>query len=610
MSIGLLLGGTVVVVAVLYWLKPPPRHMVVPSKLLWDRLLKEKRRSTLLDRLRWWISLMIALAIGLSVAAAMGRPERSSGGDIARMTIVIDNSVTMAARAADGFTRWEHAVALARGLLEEGSVDGEFLILYTSGQAPSREAGDRRAALDVLDDLRVSFGASSRFPAPIEADDPLYFISDGVTVDDAPAGAEVISVYGPADNVGITAFEVGSVPSAPLEYQAFLQVTNASLRPKEVSIRLSGAGEGGLRETITLEAGETRGRTVDLGAFERGPVRAAVTTDGDAFAADDLAFAFLPVRRRTRIALVSPGSVYLQSALAGEPRLVVTSLRPQDFTGEVRADLYIFDRWAPQDPPPGPALLFLPPNVGWLAPTVAVLTAPEVSGWDAAHPLMRFVSLDDLRVDRAVRLGVGPGGTNAAHPQGVPEGADVANASVDGRVVIGTPELPLMIASEAPPRIIRAAFALEDSNFPLQPAFPIFLSNVLSWMMDEQSAIRRDPGRVEVALADAEVTDLAGDPVATSQASGRTVFEAYQPGLYTVTSGNRRIRVAVGITDRDRTAINASVFSPADRATAPPATLRLAGEQAARAELWVVLLSIATLLVIVEWFTYHRRWTV
>ncbi len=605
---GLILRGTAAAVAVLYWLKPPPPRMVVPSRLLWNRLLKEKRRSTFLDRLRWWISLMIALTIGLSVAAAMGRPEFSwAGGDIPRMTIVMDNSATMATRALGGFTRWEHAVALARGLLQRGSVDGEFLVLDTSGQAPSRDPGDRRSALEILDGLSVSLGASSQFPTPVVADGPLYFISDGVMIDDVPAEAEVISVYDPADNVGITAFEVGSVPSAPLEYQAFLEITNASLGPKEVSVRLSGAGEVGLRETVTLRAGESRGLTIDLSSFDRGPVRVAVITDGDAFAADDLAFAFLPVRSRTRIALVSPGSVYLQSALADEPRLRVNSLTPGEYDESVRADLYIFDRWAPEEPPPGPALLFLPPNVGWLAPTVAVLTSPAVSGWDPDHPLMRFVSLEDLRVDRAVRF---VGAAGAPGGAGAPAGPGTTGTSSDVEVIVGTTELPLMIAAEVPQKIIRVAFALEDSNFPLQPAFPIFLSNVLSWMMDERGALLRSPGRVEVPLPEAEVTDLEGAEIAASQVSGRTVFVAEEPGLYTVAAGPRRLRVAVSLADRERTAVNASSFSPDDRATAPLAALRLAGEKAGGSELWVVLLAVATSLVIVEWFTYHRRWTV
>ena len=106
---GALLGTTVATVVFLYWLKPPPQRVVVSSTLLWDRLLKEKRRNTLLDRLRWWLSLMLALIIALSVASGMGRPELSSpGSDVRNITVVIDNSATMATRTADGFTRWEH----------------------------------------------------------------------------------------------------------------------------------------------------------------------------------------------------------------------------------------------------------------------------------------------------------------------------------------------------------------------------------------------------------------------------------------------------------------------------------------------------------------------
>ena len=44
--IGALLGTTVLAVIYLYWLKPPPQRVVVPSTLLWNRLLKEKKRNT------------------------------------------------------------------------------------------------------------------------------------------------------------------------------------------------------------------------------------------------------------------------------------------------------------------------------------------------------------------------------------------------------------------------------------------------------------------------------------------------------------------------------------------------------------------------------------
>lgn len=602
---GVLLGATVATVVFLYWLKPPPQRVVVPSTLLWDRLLKEKKRNTLLDRLRWWVSLMLALIIGLSVASGMGRPELSSPGrDVRNITVVIDNSATMATRTADGFTRWEHAVAHAGRVLGQGSASGQFLILDTSGQAPPGEPGDRRSALEVLAELTVSLGDEPQFPDLPEGESEIFFISDGVLVDDAPPEATLISVFEVAQNVGITAFQVEALPSEPTRFQAFVQVKNASDVGKQTTLRLSGSNEGGIRDTLTLGPGETRGRSIDLGSFERGPVRAVVTADSDAFPADDYAYGFLPIRTETRVLLVTRGNVYLENVLADEPRLSLAVVSPEQYDPQVSADVYIFDRFAPPEAPGGPTLVFLPPDVEWLTQTLAVVEAPEVPGWNPAHPVLRFVALEDLRIDRAARIAM-------------PEEGDAGPTSVVGEtgrvpaaeVVVGSPLLPLVLVSERPERIVRVSFALEDSNFPLHPGFPIFMTNTLGWLMDEQVALARAPGRIEVPLAMAAVTDLEGSDVATWPLSNRTVFMADQPGLYTVAQGDRRLRVAVNLASTARTSVNDSGFT-SDEITSTASTVLADTEAGPNEELWMALLLLALFLVIVEWVTYHRRLTV
>ena len=602
---GVLLGATVATVVFLYWLKPPPQRVVVPSTLLWDRLLKEKKRNTLLDRLRWWLSLMLALIIGLSVASGMGRPELSSPGrDVRNITVVIDNSATMATRTADGFTRWEHAVAHAGRVLGQGSASGQFLILDTSGQAPPGEPGDRRSALEVLAELTVSLGDEPQFPDLPEGESEIFFISDGVLVDDAPPEATLISVFEPAHNVGITAFQVEALPSEPTRFQAFVQVKNASDVGKQTTLRLSGSNEGGIRDTLTLGPGETRGRSIDLGSFERGPVRAVVTADSDAFPADDYAYGFLPIRTETRVLLVTRGNVYLENVLADEPRLSLAVVSPAQYDPQVSADVYIFDRFAPPEAPGGPTLVFLPPDVEWLTQTLAVVEAPEVSGWNPAHPVLRFVALEDLRIDRAARIAM-------------PEEGDAGPTSVVGEtgrapaaeVVVGSPLLPLVLVSERPDRIVRVSFALEDSNFPLHPGFPIFLTNTLGWLMDEQVALARAPGQIEVPLAMAAVTDLEGSDVATWPLSNRTVFMADQPGLYTVAQADRRLRVAVNLASTARTSVNDSGFT-SDEITSAASTVLADTEAGPNEELWMAFLLLALFLVVVEWVTYHRRLTV
>ena len=604
--VAVLLGSTVAGVVFLYWLKPPPRRVIIPSTLLWDRLLKEKKRNTFFDRLRWWLSLMLALTIGLSVAAGIGRPELSSPGrDIRNITVVIDNSATMATRTADGFTRWEHAVAHAGRFLRQGSASGEFLILDTSGQAPPGEPGDRRSALEALAELTVSLGGEPEFPDLPEAESEVFFVSDGVMVDGVPPEATVISVFEPAHNVGITAFEIEALPSEPTRYHAFVQIKNASPVAKLITLRLSGSVGGGIRDTLTLQAGETRARFIPLGSFGRGPVRAVVTADSDAFSADDYAFGFLPIRTETRVALITPGSLYLTNVLANEPRLSLEVMRPAQYNPQVSADLYIFDRFAPPEAPRGPALLFLPPNVEWLARTLDVVEVPEVPGWNSTHPVLRFVALEDLRIDRAARIAV-PADRESRPQSSVGEPGRVPASEI----VVGNRSLPLISVTDQADRIVRVSFALEDSNFPLHPGFPIFLANAMQWLMDEQVALARAPGRVEVPLPLATVTDLEGSEIVAWPLSDRTVFLADQPGLYTVVAeGDRRLRVAVNLANAERSSVNDSRLASGEITAA--ASIVVAGaEPGPSEELWIFFLLLALVLVVAEWVTYHRRLTV
>ncbi|MCH7891162.1 MAG: hypothetical protein IH921_06635 [Gemmatimonadetes bacterium] len=374
---------------------------------------------------------------------------------------------------------------------------------------------------------------------------------------------------------------------------------------KQITLRLSGSNEGGIRDTLTLQAGETRARSIDLSSFGRGPVRAVVTADSDAFPADDYAYGFLPIRTQTRVALITPGSVYLENVLANEPRMSLEVMRPAQYNPEVSADVYIFDRFAPPEAPRGPALLFLPPNVEWLTRTLDVVEVPEVPGWNPAHPVLRFVALEDLRVDRAARIAVPPDLESRSPSLSAEPGRESVS-----EIVFGNRSLPLMLVTDQTNRIVRVSFALEDSNFPLQPGFPIFLANAMKWLMDEQVALARAPGRIEVPLPMAAVTDLEGTEIVAWPLSDRTVFVADQPGLYTVVGErDRRLRVAVNLTSSERSSVNDSEL-PSGEITTAAAPVVAGAEPGPSEELWIFLLLLALLLVVVEWATYHKRLTV
>ena len=182
----LLITATAAVIVFLYWLKPPPQRVIVPSTIIWARVLKERKRRS--DFWRWLISLIIAVLIGLAIASSIGKPEvEALSGRARRIAIVLDNSPTMATETSTGQTRWDVAVARARELLNEGSVASQYLVTDTGGQLPGVGFTSRTRALEVLDQLEPSLLDRVRYPEgdPSLADDletEIYFISDGVLI--------------------------------------------------------------------------------------------------------------------------------------------------------------------------------------------------------------------------------------------------------------------------------------------------------------------------------------------------------------------------------------------------------------------------------------------
>ena len=66
----------------------------------------------------------------------------------------------------------------------------------------------------------------------------------------------------------------------------------------------------------------------------------------------------------------------------------------------------------------------------------------------------------------------------------------------------------------------------------------------------------------------------------------------------------------MNLADRERSAVNATNVAAGTTMAARPQTLGSIESPGWAEELWVLLLTIATVLVIAEWFTYHKRITV
>lgn len=583
-AMSLILFATAAVIVFLYWLKPPPRRVMVPSMLIWGLVLKERKRRS--DFWRWLVSMLIALATGLAIAAAIGRPEiEAISGTSRRIAVVVDNSPTMGATNASGETRWDRALDEARALLAQGSSGSEFLLTDTAGQAPGGDFMSRRVALERLDRLGLSYSAKTSFPPQeLFGDAEVYFVTDGVLVTEVPDDVQVVSVFEPVPNVAITAFDVRPVPANPARYEAFLEIANHGSQSRRVGLQIDGAGGASIQRAVSLGPEEAMGDTLDLAAFASGPVRALIDAEEDGFDLDDVAYAYLGTPKTLDVALVTSTESFLQTVLELDPRVRLQVATPADLPLETTPDVYVFERFAPATAPDAAAILFNPPAVSWMAAqTGRELTGLSLQGTERDHPLMDHVSLADVNVER-VR----------------------AVEADDFTVVAGTPLEPLVLAGSSPVRFVHVTFDLAESNFPFQASFPIFLSNALDWLTGTN--VRNAPlGTIAVDLEGAQVTDLEGRDVPVRTSGDKTSFVPGAPGLYSARGATGELVVSANLLDPRISDVNASVLAGSETAFAAGSTITAGGSSS---ELWTLLLIAALILVLVEWWTFHRRMTV
>src|SRR5262245_1578930 len=571
--LAVLTAGTIIA---LYFLKLRHRRVVISSSILWRRVLDERQSHSLWEKLRRIISIAVAVTIALLIALSLARPEiESLTGKNERIAIVMDTSPTMNTLTSDGRTRWQHAVERAKALLDSGGATTEFRIIDTSGVAASAFTTDRNEVRKLIDQMSPKT-SDPEFPKVDGRDSQVYFVSDGVTLHSTPSFVRRVSVFETANNVGITAFEVRSIPSTPLGYEAYLEAQNFG-QPAEVGITLSGTGGQRINRTVKLGTEEIYKDVFDLSQFSGGGIRATVQSKDDALPLDDVAFAYLPIKRQTRTLLVTRGNNFLETLLKLDTYVDLSVTDPASYRESPGIDAYIFDRFAPPTPPTRPALIIGAPTAPWLKTVTGEVMKPEITTWSDDHPVMQFVSVHDVSIERAARI-------------------DAENLTV----VAASKQTPLIVASEKP-KWVMLTFDLQSSDFAFHVGFPVFIENVLSWFSREQLALKRYPGIVDVPLADAQIRTIDGKTIPSDQQLGKTVFQTGEPGLYAATQGDERVHVAVNLANPTFSDVNRSVFKT-DRAAA-------AQHYWLRRELWFYMLIAAALLIAIEWFTYHRRIT-
>jgi hypothetical protein len=571
----------------LFWLKVRPPRVVVPSLLLWVRVLDESRERTLWERIRRAVSLAVTVALALFLAFALARPARTprapaNGGAAAattgRVLIVLDSSWSMLARTRSGETRWDRAVAEARRIAAAAAGSDIAIASTADGliEGPTADAGSIDAALDRLE---PGGGAGSGWPRLDGAD--VHFLTDGAVARALDPSAVVHSVYEPVANAGITAFDVRPALDAGGSGEAYLEVANFG-PAQQVRVTVTRGGTALLDRRADMAAGEALRQVVSLAGGGPQELHVRIEAAHDALSADNEAFGWIQDARPLSIVIVGAQPGWLAPIFAATPGVRATFAAPADYRPG-NEDAVIFDRWAPSAQPAKPALFIAPAGASWLGPSPdRVEPHPQ---WRSAppHPLLAGVDPLTFSIDRA-------------HVYDPPALTPLARSAA------GTP-LVWIGDTIGRPRLALLAFGPQDSNLASAPAFPVLVGDALDWLARPPAAGVHRTGRASFDAAITRVTGPRGTDLPLLAVSGQRIAFLRAPGLYDEEAGDAHGRFAVNITDPDvsnlqRTTANSS----------RPAVTVSAG--ISPRPWWVYLAALAFAIALLEWWTWLRRITV
>lgn len=485
-------------VVAMYLLKLRREPTVVPSTLLWQRLVADVEANAPWQKLRRSLLFLLQLLLVVVLVMLAARPflERPAGlaGDI---VLVVDTSASMAATDVPP-NRLGAAKQAALEALRELPAGGKVSVIEAGRTARivaagSTDLGRVRQAIESIEvtsapgdlgdalELASELAAQSGDAEVLVATDAALATIPTTSVDAPVRVLRVGDEINGTRNQAIVALAVRTAPSN-VTRSVFVSVANMDLAAAQR--RLEVWGDGNLLEArdVTMDAQQKADVIIDdvdidVAVIEVRLVARERTADGaapDQLTVDDRAWAVVPPVRERNILIVGEGDPYLETALAYLPNVNLFGLEPSRYpAGAVRPDgtdwdLIIFEAFVPTTPPTVPTLVIAPPRSSAIVEVTGTLTNPGIATLSADEPVLRYVDLTTTHIAEAKRLEL-------------PEWART--------IIPGPRSAPLLLAgvrAGVPTAVL--AFEPRLSDLPLQVAFPILVANLTGELLGGSAA--------------------------------------------------------------------------------------------------------------------------
>ena len=461
-------------VVIFYILKVRMRRMPVSTVMFWEQVFDEKQPRSMWQKLRHIVSLLLQLLFLCLLVAAVTDPFFDSDiREQRRVVVVLDTSASMQAPSENGGTRFA-AAKVQIGRMIRGLKIRDEMALIVAGGRPQVVCGltSHQRTLQVrLEEITPADGPTrvaaaveiGRRLLPDQMNEEIVVVSDGCFTGAAALAAEdqiMWSQIGASSaNVGITRFQVRRSLLDPITYQILIEVGNFGDESLDCSLDLKLNGE--LLDVIplALSAGETRAEVREETSVRGGVISAEVQWEDD-LAADNTALAILPERLRIPVTLVTDGNWFLQRVLEANDivELTLATDVPQNLPP---GGVLVLHRKVPEQIPAGNVFVVQPTAATEFWDLAGSIAQPLVDKQDKSSDLMRHIRLDNILMPEALKL--------------IPK--------IDSKTLVesisGDP-LYLQIPHDNG-NILVLSVNLDQGDLPLRTAFPIMLTNALSW---------------------------------------------------------------------------------------------------------------------------------
>ncbi len=615
----LLLGLLAGPIILLYMLRLRRREVLVSSTMLWQKLMRDREANAPWQRLRRNLLLLLQLLILAALVFALARPFLPVPSVVSGSVVVmLDGSASMLAADVEP-DRFTAAKERVNELIDElGGGDQMTLILV--GQTPevlASATSDRNTLRDALETAESSPATADWYAAFALAtgaaqgfqEARIAVVSDGGLPADLPplpAEAVYIPIGTSFENLAISALATRNTDSGP---QLFASVSNYGRLDQEALFSLSVDGTLFDSRRVTVLAGENNNLTWDL-PDSTAVIQATLSDhENDNLAIDDNAWAVHEGGVSNRALLVTEGNRFLETVFSVLPGMEVFRASPDaplPTAEENEFDLYIFDSVPLPSPRPAADLLIINPQ-----PPVDETEESD----DAPFTITGVFSNTSI-----TRLTDSP----------LLQFVDWSNVHVRQSQLIDAPWAQPLVSAEGGPllltgeqggyRIALITFRLQDSDLPLQIAFPVLMANITGWLnpgrafdtptgLNPGSPVNITPGAGTTHV----LVEKPDETVWTAEVGSEAIIfgETADPGLYHVS-----LRDTNGEQPAGSFAVN--LFSPAE-STIGPAPAIVLGQttvettdenDVGQRELWPFLAAVAFIVLLVEWWVYHRgtRW--